>query len=82
MTMAIDVRREVVVQPMEVAETGSEASVVPPPTEPNIVPTIAEPSAIVPTTTELPSSSSTVPSADAAGGHNRVRVEIVSLCKR
>ena len=71
MTMAIDVRREVVVQPMEVAETGSEASVVPPPTEPNIVPTVAE----------LPSSSSIASSADAAGGHNGIRVEIVSLCK-
>ena len=57
-TVAADMRREDVVQPAEAAEARSEASVVPTPTEPNIVPT----------TIELPSSSSTVPSADAAGG--------------
>ena len=56
-SVAEDVRREDVVQPMEGVETGSEASVIPPSTEPNIVPTESE----------LPSSSSTVPSADAAG---------------
>ena len=66
--MAVNVRREDIVQPVEAAEVGSETSVVPPPTEPNIVPTIAEPSAIVPTTTELPSSSLTTPSTDVAGG--------------
>ena len=80
--MAADVRREDVVQSTEATKAGSEASVVPPPTEPNIVPTIAEPSAIVPTTTELPLSSLIAPSTNAARGHNGVRVEIVSLCKR
>ena len=39
LSMAKDVRWEDVVQPMEGVETGSEASVIPPPTEPNIVPT-------------------------------------------
>ena len=56
-SMAEEVRREDVVQPVEGVETGSEASVVPPPIEPNIVLTGSE----------LPSSSSTVPSADATG---------------
>ena len=72
-SVAEDVLQEDVIQPMEGVETGSEAS---------IIPTIAELSAISPTTTKLPSSSSTIPSVDVAGGHNRVRVEIVSSCKR
>ena len=42
LTMTKDVRREDVVQPMEGVETGSEASVVPPPTEPNVVLTGSE----------------------------------------
>ena len=53
--MAKDARREDVILPVEGVETGSEASVVPPPTEPNVVLTGSE----------LPSSLSTVPSADA-----------------
>ena len=57
-TVATDMRREDVIRSAEVAEAGSEASVVSTPTKPNIVPT----------KTELPSSSSIVPSADAAGG--------------
>ena len=52
-----DVCWEDVVQPMEGVETGLEASVVLPPIEPNVVPTGCE----------VPSSSLTVPSADAAG---------------
>ena len=56
--MAADMRQEDVVQPTEATEAGSEVSVVPTPTEPNVVST----------TTELPSSSSTIPSADAARG--------------
>jgi len=55
--MAKDARREDVILPVEGVETGSEASVVLPPTELNVIPTGSE----------LPSSSSTVPSADAAG---------------
>ena len=55
--MAEDVCREDVVQPMEGVESGSEVSVIPPPIEPSVVLTGSE----------LPSSSSTVPSADAAG---------------
>ena len=66
--MAIDMHREDVIQPTEVVEAGSEASILLSPIEPNVIPTAAEPSAIVLTTTELPSSSSTVPSADAAEG--------------
>ena len=66
--MAIDVHQEDVIHPMEAAEAGSEVSIVPPPTEPNVVLTVAEPSAVVLTTTELPSSSSIAPSTDAAGG--------------
>jgi len=65
--MATDVCPEEVVQPTKVAEAGSEVSVVPPPTEPNVVPTTVEPSIVVPTTTELPSSSSIAPSTNAAG---------------
>ena len=53
-SVAEDVHREDVVQLMEGVETGSEASVVPPSTELNVVPTESE----------LPSSLSTVPSAD------------------
>ena len=56
-SMAEEVCREVVVQPVEGGETGSEVSVVPPPTELNVIPTESE----------LPSSSSSVPSANAAG---------------
>ena len=56
-SVAKDVRLEDVVQPMEGVETGSEASAILPPPEPNVVPTGSE----------LPSSLSTVPSADAAG---------------
>ena len=55
-SMAKEVHREDVVQPMEGVDTRSEESVVLPPTEPNVVPTGSE----------LPSSLSTVPSADAA----------------
>ena len=80
--MAANVHWEDVIQLAEVVEAGSEASVIPPPTEPNVVPTAAEPSVIIPTTIKLPSSSPTAPSTNAAGGHNRVRVEIVNLCKR
>ena len=54
-SVAEDVHREGVIQPVEGVETGSEASVVPPPTKPNVVPIGSE----------LPSSLSTVPSADA-----------------
>ena len=57
-TMDEDVRREDVVQPMEGVETRSEASVVLPPTEPNVVPTGSEP----------PSSLLTVLSGDAPRG--------------
>ena len=56
-SMAEDVRREDIVQPMEGGETRLEASVVPTPTEPNIAPIESE----------LPSSSSTVPLADTVG---------------
>ena len=51
-----DVCQEDVIQPMEGVETGSEVSIVLPPIETNVVPTRSE----------LPSSLSTVPSADAA----------------
>lgn len=57
-TMTAYVCREDVVQPTEAAEVGSEASVVPPPTEPNVILTVAE----------LPSSLSIASSADAAAG--------------
>ena len=57
-SVAKDVRLEDVVQPMEGVDTGSEVRVVLPPTEPNVVSTESE----------LPSSSSTVPSADAVVG--------------
>ena len=67
-TMAVDVRQEDVIQPVEAAEARSEVSIVPSSIEPNIVLTIAEPSAVIPTTTELPSSSSIAPSTDVAGG--------------
>ena len=66
-TMAADMRWEDVVQPTEAVKARLEASVVPPPTEPNVILTAAELSAIIPTITELPSSSLTVPSANAAG---------------
>jgi len=52
-----DVHQEYVIQPMEGVEIGSEASIVSPPTEPNVVPTKSE----------LPLSLSTVPSTDAVG---------------
>ena len=61
-TMVEDVRREDVVQPVEGVEARSEVSVIPPPTEPNVVSTGSE----------LPLSSSTVPSAMLLGSHNRV----------
>ena len=67
-TVAADMHREDVVQPAEAAEAGLEASVILPPSEPNVVPTAAEPSTVVPTTTELPSSSPIAPATDAAGG--------------
>ena len=57
-TVATDVRREDIVQPMEEAEARSEASIVLPPTEPNVILT----------STELPSSSPTALSTDAVGG--------------
>ena len=56
-TVAEDMCREDVVPPMEGLETGLEASIIPPPAEPNIVPT----------GNELPSSLLTVPTADATG---------------
>ena len=49
--------QEVVIQPVDGVEVGSEASVVLPPTEPNVV--LSE--------SEHPLSSLVVPSADAAG---------------
>ena len=58
LSMAEDVHREDVIQPMEGVETRSEASVVPPPTEPNVFPTRSK----------LPLSSLTIPSANAGGG--------------
>ena len=58
---------------MEGVETGSEVSIVPPPTELNVVPTGSE----------LPSSLSTVLSANATGvAIIEFRVEIASSCKR
>ena len=57
-SVAKDVRLEDVVQPMEGVETGSDASIVPPPTEPNVIPT----------ENVLPSSLPTVLSADATEG--------------
>ena len=45
-TMAVDVRWEDVIQPVEAAEAGSEVSVVLLPTEPNVIPTIAEPNSV------------------------------------
>ena len=81
-TMATNVHWEDVVQPTEATEAGLEVSVISPLTKLNIVLTIAETSTVVLTTTELPSSSSIASSTDVAGGHNGVRVEIVSLCKR
>lgn len=56
--MAEDVRREDVIQHAEGAETGLDANVVLPQTKPNVIPTGSM----------LPSTSPTVPSADAAGG--------------
>ena len=56
-SVAEDVRRDDVVQPVEGVETGVEASVIPPPTEPNVVPTESE----------LPPSLSIVPTVDDAG---------------
>ena len=57
-TVATDMHREDVAKPTEVVDAGSKASVVLPPTEPNVILTESE----------LPSSSSTIPSADAVGG--------------
>ena len=56
-SVAEDVRLEDAIHPVEGLETGSEVRVVPPPTEPNVVPTRSE----------LPLSLLTVPSADAVG---------------
>ena len=56
-SMAKGVRQEDVTQPVDGVEAGSEVSVVPPPTEPNV--TLSE--------SEQPLSSLVVPSADAAG---------------
>ena len=56
-SVAEDVLQEDVIQPMEGVETRSEVSIIPSPIEPNVIPTGSE----------LPSSLSTVPSADAAG---------------
>ena len=56
-SVAEGVRQEDVIQPADGVETGSEMSVVPPPTEPNVIPSESE----------QPLSSSTVTSADAAG---------------
>jgi len=55
--MAKGVRQEDVIQPVDGVETGSEMSIVPPPTEPNVVPSASE----------QPLSLSTAPSANAAG---------------
>ena len=56
-SVAEGVRQEDVIQPMDGVEIGFGASVVPPPTELSIVPSEGE----------QPLSSSTEPSADAAG---------------
>ena len=55
-SVAEGVCQEDVIQPANGVETGSEASVVPPPIEPNVVPSESE----------QPLSSSTKPSANAA----------------
>ena len=52
-----DVHQEDVVQPVEGVETRSKVSIIPPPIEPNVIPTRSE----------LPSSSSTVPLVNATG---------------
>ena len=64
----VDMHWEDVVQPMEAAEARLELTVVPSPIEPNVIPTVAEPSAVIPTTAGLPSSSPAAPSADTTGG--------------
>ena len=56
-SVAEGMRQEGVIQPTDGVETGLKASVVPPPTEPNVIPSESE----------QPLSSSTVTSADAAG---------------
>ena len=56
-SMAEGVHQEDVIQPTDGVETGSEASVIPPPTEPNVVPSESE----------QPLSSLVVSSADAIG---------------
>ena len=56
-SVAKGVRQEDIIQPADRVETGSEASVVPPLTKPNVV--LSE--------GEQPLSSSTVPSVDVAG---------------
>ena len=68
LTVAADVLWEDVVQPTEAAEVWSEVSVILPPTELNVILTAAETSAVILTTTKLPSSSPTAPSTDTAGG--------------
>ena len=56
-SVAEGVHQEDVIQPADGVETGLEASVVPPPTEPNVVPSESE----------QPLSASIVPSTDAVG---------------
>ena len=73
LSVSKDVHREDVIQPMEGVETGSEASIVLPSIELNIVLTESV----------MPSSSSTEPSVDATGvAIIEFRVEIASSCKR
>ena len=67
-TLATGVHQEDIVEPVEAAKAGLEASVVPPITESNVVPTTAEPSAVVLTTIELPSSVPAAPSTDMTRG--------------
>ena len=56
-SVAEGMRQEGVIQPTDGVETGLKASVVPPPTEPNVIPSKSE----------RPLSSSTEPSTDATG---------------
>ena len=64
---AAGARQEDIVQ-LTMAEAGSEASIVPATTEPNIVLTVAEPRVVVPTIAELPSYLLAVPSANMTRG--------------
>ena len=56
-SVAEGVHQEDIIQPMDGVEAGSEVSVVPPPTKPNVTPS----------EDEQPLSSSVTPSADATG---------------